>query len=663
MSAPAFRPPSVPLVTHTPYFSSWSSSDRLADSWPRHWTGGNTALQGLIWIDGKAYRWMGSDMTQSPALEQKSVEVTPTRSIYTFEGAGVRFVVTFLSPLLCDDIETLARPVTYLYASAQSLDGVGHKVRIYVDASAEWCVPDGGYSVIAGRHRVGGLDMLSFRGKNQPVLERAGDQIRIDWGTFYLGAVKQAGVTVDSVVCAHDTVRSKFASGGTLVEDDDLRFPRSAGDNWPVLALTADLGQVDSKPKEACYLLGYDEDFSIEYFHRKLRPYWNRNEIGAAAMFKEAAGQASAIRAKSEAFDKKLTADLERAGGPEYAQLGALAYRQCLAGHGLVADINGDMLMFSKENTSNGCMATVDVTFPASPFFLYFSPELLEAQLRPVMDYSSMSRWRFPFAPHDLGTYPKSNGQVYGGGERNEENQMPVEESANMILMVAGMCKTSKDYSFASKHKKVLDTWADYLLAKGLDPENQLCTDDFTGHLAHNANLSLKAILAIAAHGELCNALGDSSRGKKLKDSATALASKWIEMAADGDHTKLAFDRSGTWSLKYNLIWQKILGLKLFPESLAKSELAYYKAKQNSYGVPLDNRATFTKTDWVFWAASLSDSKQGFMEMIQPVYKMTQETKSRVPFSDWYDTKDARTMGMHTRTVIGGIFVRLIAGG
>ncbi len=324
-------------------------------------------------------------------------------------------------------------------------------------------------------------------------------------------------------------------------------------------------------------------------------------------------------------------ADLTKVGGQEYAQLCALAFPQTLAAHKLVIDLDGSPLYFSKENFSNGSIDTVDVTYPSSPFFLLFNPRLLEAQLKPVLDYASLPRWKFPFAPHDLGRYPLANGQQYGGGEKTEEDQMPVEESGNMLLMIAGLAQVNGNANFAKDYWPLLYKWAEFLRAKGLDPENQLSTDDFAGHLAHNANLSIKAILAMGAFGKLAGQLGHADLQKQYMGLARDYTQRWEKMGLEGDHFRLAFDQPGTWSQKYNLVWDKLLGLNLFPKSVAERELAFYKSHTNQYGLPLDNRADYTKIDWLAWTASLSGSPSAFASIFAPAYRFAQESPSRVP--------------------------------
>jgi hypothetical protein len=345
------------------------------------------------------------------------------------------------------------------------------------------------------------------------------------------------------------------------------------------------------------------------------------------------------------------------ARGPAYAAIAVLAYRQTLAAHVLAADTDGTPLHFSKENFSNGCIGTVDVTYPGAPFFLALNPALLKAQLRFIMDYASMARWPWPYPPHDIGQYPLANGQVYGGQEQTEFRQMPVEESGNMILLLAALARAEGNAGFSRPYWPLITKWANYLREKGLDPDNQLSTDDFAGHLAHNTNLSLKAITALGAYHQLAQKLGQPA-GPAV---ARTMAKDWIRMARDGDHYKLTFDKPGTWSQKYNLVWDRLLSLDLFPPEVARDEVAYYIKIQKKYGVPLDNRNTYTKLDWIVWSATLTEDRASFQQLIAPVHRFLHESPSRVPMTDWYFTDTGEQRGFQARSVVGGVYIKLLA--
>ena len=654
----AERPPAVPLIAHDPYFSVWSMNDKLTDGPTRHWTGKPQPLSGLLRIDGKNYRYMGDSPRDVPALPQTNVTVAATHTMYKFAGAGVALTLTFFTPGFPQDLDLLSRPVTYLSWRLVSEDSQPHDVSLLLDASPLLAVNEDNEAATWGRLQTASLDELQVGSRDQRVLNRSGDDLRIDWGYFRLcvprGASAQTALVPDAA--------SSFLQKGTLPVDDDAAMPATPHDHAAHAAVVFPLGNVTSIPVERHVLLSYTEEYAIELMERKLRPYWQRNNMPVSQMLETAEHQYAELERRGTEYDAELHQDLAKAGGEGYANLAILAYRQTLAAHKLVASWDGTPYLFAKENFSNGDIATVDVLYPSAPFFLFFNPRLLEAQMTPVMDYAASLRWRFPFAPHDLGQYPLADGQKYGGGERTEEDQMPVEESGNLLILAAALDRASVDHHYAEKYWPQLSIWAKYVREKGLDPERQLSTDDFAGHLAHNANLSIKAIDALGAYASLADALGKQDVARDYRQAARGMAAKWETMARDGDHYKLAFDVPGSWSQKYNLVWDKLLKLGLFPPNVRETEIRFYLQHLNRYGLPLDSRKDYTKLDWELWTATLTDKPEQFQQFITPLALWVNETPSRVPLNDWYDTKTGvKQQGFQARSVVGGLYVKAYA--
>jgi Glutaminase A six helical-hairpin domain/Domain of unknown function (DUF5127)/Domain of unknown function (DUF4964) len=658
--------PAVPLIVHDPYLSVWSMADRLTDDWPRHWTGATMGMAGLLRVDDKAFRWCGLAPREAAAAEQIRREVGLTTSSYSFSAGGVELAVTFRTPVgPNEDLVQLSRSVSSISFSARSADGKPHDAQIYLDLSGEWCVNSTDDDVGWSRHRASGLEVLSMGKVEQPVLKHAGDHRKIDWGRVYLASVASGGASL--AAGGHQRSRSQFAASGSVPEHDDL-FPRRVNDDWPVLAVAIALGGL-APTGQACaprhVLIGYDEGSAIELFGRALRPLWRSAEERDLTTSLLAAQKRLDDDGLADPASDRFLEAAAKVGGAGYAKLVSLAYRQVLAGHKIVADWDGTPLMFAKENTSNGCIATVDVIYPACPFYLYHNPEMLKASLRPLLVYASSRRWKFPFAPHDLGTYPKANGQVYGGGEASERNQMPVEESGNMLLMLGALAKVEGNADFSRPYFPILETWAEYLKQHGLDPEHQLCTDDFAGHLARNANLSAKTCVALGAYARLLGAAGLQQEEARWRAVAEDYARKWLGLAAGPDATVLAFGApsgQATWSQKYNLVWDRVLDLGLFPDEVFAAEMAWYRRQLGKFGLPLDSRKTYTKLDWTVWSACLTRRRDDFDAVLTPVYAWVDASPppSRVPLSDWYETTDGRTQGMHSRTVVGGIWMPLL---
>ena len=269
-----------------------------------------------------------------------------------------------------------------------------------------------------------------------------------------------------------------------------------------------------------------------------------------------------------------------------------------------------------------------------------------------------------------MGVYPKANGQVYGGREYSAEDQMPVEECGNMLILAAALAQAQGNTDFARRNWDLLTTWANYLQEKGFNPEKQLCTDDFAGRLAHNTNLSIKTILALGSYAQLCQKLECHKEGEAYETLARGMVKDWIKAADDGSHFRLAFDKPRTWSLKYNLFWDKALDLKLFPPSVVNKEMAYYQKRQHRFGLPLDSRQLYGKADWIAWWAALCESPQDFRKFILPLYRWCDTTSSRVPLPDWYWTtsgkqvtyyiwRRGRRVGFQARSVVGGLFAKV----
>ncbi|MBE6631302.1 MAG: DUF4965 domain-containing protein [Ruminococcaceae bacterium] len=625
------RLPATPIITIDPYFSVWSESSVLKN--PIHWTGSPNTMQGRVSVDGKEYHFLGYNETN--AEETMRIESTDIDAYSTYivcSSDEIRLHLTFTSPLLTDDLYYASRPIAYCKASYESKDGKDHKVKVRFTASEELVLNTKGEGrALASSVKAEGVTAVKMGNGEQKVLGRSGDGIRIDWGFLYLG------------------VKGKGEIGHTVING--------------MYAIYCETELLD----DALFLFGYDDVYSIKYFDDDLEAYWKKGGKTMESALSEAANDYDELFSRCCAFSDKLKKEAAAKGGEKYAELLLLALRQVMAAHKLVLDKNGDVLYISKECYSGGCAATVDVTYPSAPLFLLYNTELLKGMLRPVMRYAASKEWTFDFAPHDLGMYPILDGQMYWverSKEKvyiNKDGQMPVEECGNMIILFAAICEADGNTDFVRPYMDTVTKWNEYLIRYGLDPENQLCTDDFAGHMAHNVNLSVKAIMGIEGYSRILKRFGEDKKAEEMHLKAKEYAVSLMERARNADGSfRLAYDRPDTFSLKYNSVWDKLWKTELFTEDFYKGEIERYKKELLPYGAPLDSREKYGKSDWLLWVASLAETKEDFMKLTDSLWSAYDTMRTRVPMTDWYYCDTSHVVGFRNRTVQGGLFIKLM---
>lgn len=627
------RLPALPLLASDPYLSIWMPADTLTQTDSCHWSGPAKPIRGSLTVDGEAFRFLGAGPEKEAELTSLTVSATATR--FVSQAGGVVLEATFQTPALPDDLDLLSMPVTLLTLKARSLDGAAHAVQLRFHLSDKLCYDGEIRPAMTGAAvTVAGRPAAWCGQRVQKPLCHSGDHVTIDWGYLYLAGDGDIAPVGDGL---------QLTWSGDAVQEATLRA-----------------------------VVAYDDIASINYFGDLCKPWYRRGGAQITDAIARALEEFDQITARCDALDAEVAASAAQAGGEAYQELTAAAWRQTFAAHKLIATPRGELALLSKENDSNGCIGTVDVSYPSIPVLLRYAPELVNALCRPVLEFASMPVWGEDFAPHDVGRYPNATGQVYavvppvpngetyppyylypaGARVYDLRYQMPVEECGNMLIMLAAAQAYGASPELAKTYRPLLDKWVQYLLTYGEDPGEQLCTDDFAGHLAHNVNLAAKAMVGVACYGRLT--------GEAVwEEKARAMAQRFLATVGGEGNTPLTLDGQG-WSMKYNLLWDKVLGLGLLPESFYAAELASYLPRVNTFGLPLDSRADYTKSDWICWTAALADDLSTREALLAPVARMLRETGTRVPFSDWYDTKTGRYVAFIARSVQGGVFAPML---
>ncbi|KAG4411703.1 hypothetical protein IFR04_015157 [Cadophora malorum] len=657
------RPPAIPLAVKSPYlnFYQFAGSDGgngglLAGEWPSFWAGQIAAWTGMIKVDGTTYTWMGNPGPQS--VTQKSFEYTSTRSVFIMDvGGRVEMNITFLSPITPEDQKRQSLIFSYLDVGVQSMDGHSHDVQLYTDVSAEWVAGD--HSSVAQWEYDTTSDNIAYhRVYRQTQLEFSETSDQADWGYWYWATKNSEKLTYQSG--ADVDVRGAFQSNGKLANTKDTNF-RPINQDYPVFGFSVDLGIVTGSVN-TLYTIGLTQEQAIQFDGATgvvaLASLWTSYFSSETEVLSFFYNDYSTAASTATSLDNKIATDSIAAGGQDYLTITSLSARQALGATQLVGN-STKQYFFLKEISSDGNTQTVDVIFPFYPILLYLQPSLAKLMLDPLLENQESGQYPNKYSMHDLGAhYPNATGHPDG-----KDEPQPLEECGNMLIMTLAYAQRNNDNAYLSQHYNILKQWTQYLIDEALVPADQISTDDFAGSLANQTDLALKGIIGIQAMAVIANLTDNAVDGANYTDIAQDYITQWqtlgIAHDANPPHTTLAYGMNDTHGLLYNLYGDKLLKLNFVPQSVYDMQSAFYPTVEQKYGVPLDTRHNYTKSDWEMWTAAIASDSTKKM-FISDLAKWINETPTNKALTDWYDVQTGDFGGGFTaRPVVGGHFALL----
>ena len=671
------RPPSIPLAVRSPYLSTWLPATDLAATAPQFWTGAARGLAGLIRIDGRVYRWAGTPAvggTVPPAMRQTSVEVTATRSVFTFRAGGVELVAEWLSPVEPGDLRWQSVPLSLLTVSVTATDRRRHSVQVYVDITGEWVSSD--ESAAIEWHTAAGNGTRHWAVQlqdQQPVTES--DQMA-EWGTAVWATPTHPGLSYQSGAASH--VRGRFAARGTLANHTDTTF-RAIDDRQPVFAFAREMGTADAG--SVAFAVGHVRTPLVSYGQDStpLIPLWTRYWADWQTMTRAFLAGAAAARKRAVALDARIERAATEAAGPGYSAICALALRQCYGGTELAIGPQGQPWLLGKEISSDGDTNTVDIFDEAFLAWLWLDPALIPLVMEPILDWCASPAWQdssawagipsfeesgTKYCVHDLGIYPVATGRPPGNGE-----QMPIEESAGMLIMAAayaGKVGAAEAQPFLAQWAPLWTQWAEYLRTQVPTPATQLTTDDWapvyttpTG----SVNLGIKAIIGLAAAAQIAEILGDQANAATWSAAAQDNVEPWVTLSTDasGEYLNLEQGATGTWSTLYNAYYEQVIGVQLVPEDVAAKQASFYLTQLTTYGMPLQTDAgDINKVAWLIFIPAWLAAYPIRDALLSRDAAYINDTPSRVPYGDRYHTATGvEVAGIRAHPTLGAVFALL----
>ncbi|KAL1296952.1 hypothetical protein AAFC00_004555 [Neodothiora populina] len=754
--ASVLTPPVLPLIVRNPYLSTWLANAREEPwtKWPMFYTGQEIGFSVLASVPeaSTSYPLLGRPQdslregdgynVSYPTYKGANYDASITNLTYSIpspdsNSGSAELILSFLSPVTPTSTLRQSIPASYLsiYVTG-SFD-----IDVYVDVNGQWVSGDRESEITwaleenDAEEKAKKLKTWTVKRRDELLFTENGD--RAEWGT--LRFTGPADVRHECGTSA--LLRQAFSRTGTLQDQVDSDF-REIMDEEPVFAFaksfklasnSSDLNtsKSDVTSDSVLFTVAHIQDPVTQYASARgltnMRPLWKSwyyTDEELTTFHYHDFKQASAL---AQNYSDQLAVDAYASGSDSYVDIVALSARQTMGATSFSGTADNPIL-FLKEISSNGNSQTVDVIFPAFPFFLYTQPRWLAYLLEPLLEHMLSGQYPNNYSMHDLGThFPNLTGHADGNDE-----YMPVEECGDMLIMglalvnsltygsgqdaqsiwsalgsdhipkpdsispfalatletrdeISGLDErwggstqgVKQARKWLGKSYKLWKQWTGYLVEFTLEPHNQLSTDDFAGWLALHTNLALKGIVGIHAMSELAVVMDEHDDSKYYRNVSEAYIKHWEKRAIsrDGTHAKLAYDWYGSWTTLYSLYADALLCFhpstanssstfatsgntndhqtplnekdqkpikpptqNFIPDHIYSIQSTWYTEVMQKYGLPLDNRHLYTKTDWEFEAAAVASTKTR-TQILGAVSQWLNETDTDRPFTDLHDTE------------------------
>ncbi|PSS35457.1 hypothetical protein PHLCEN_2v1612 [Hermanssonia centrifuga] len=597
-SATPFNPASVPLAVRSPYLSAWldqGAGTALNANWPHFWTGSILGWAGYVKVDGTTYNFLGAPSVPATTVQkavQKSLTFTSTQSTFVMTAGPVDLTVNFLSPVEPTDLVKQSLPFSYFVLSAAPNDGKSHSVQVYSDISAEWVSGDDSLTV-NWTTTTGSVVTHQVQLEQQTLFGEVSD--RIQQGSAFYSTPSVTGLTYQTG--QDEVVRAQFINSGKLLNTQDTQF-RAVSDDWPVFALSHDLGTISTATPPVVISIGHVRDPAVQYIiangalqNRSLY-FWSQFSSVQDAISSFLGDYSNAL-SRAQTFDSKVQTDAS-AISADYASIVALSVRQAFGATEITV-----------SKTTSGSFDTSDIMmfmkgkYLLLPLFEYQAT----GQYPNKWSFNLLDQWTQFLISDSLIPANQISTDDFAGSLANQTN-LAIKgivgiKAMSVIASLAGQAAKSSNYSSISA--SYVTQW------------QKFATSSTGKHLTLSVNIPRKLLDTLILINFTMN--GNSTEmipGMSLVQSG---------------HCDNAYFPS--WGLSYNMFADKLLGTNVFPQSVYDMH-------------------------WEIWTSAIVSSNTVRDLFITAVRNYAADGKSSQPLGDWYETADGSVEGFRARPVVGG---------